>query len=47
MQKAEYSEKKACESSPNIIFAAVNLNPIALEEVNSIVNLDLKILLKR
>ena len=35
------------ESSPNFIYAAVNLDPIVIEKSEQIVNLDLTILLKR
>ena len=35
------------ESSPNFIFAAVNLDPIVIEKSELIVSLDLTILLKR
>ena len=35
------------ESSPNFIFAAVNLHPIVIEKSELMVNLDLTILLKR
>ena len=35
------------ESSPNFIFATVNLDPILIEKGELMVNLDLMILLKR